>query len=165
MRTRIWNELTKAKHDVEYLRVYSRKQVILSKIITVSILTFSSSGVLSWSIWEDPTLTGVACAIVAAISLLKLISPYFIMSEKELKKIDKYSFQLIGFYDKIEQFWYNMEDCRVNESSISSDFYKIVKEGNSIHNSFEDLEIFHIRKWIKTADKNSRDYFNNIFNS
>ncbi len=165
MRTRIWNELTKAKHDVEYLGVYSRKQNILSKLITILILIFSSSGILSWSIWNNIEYTGIACAITAGVSLIKLISPYFIMSEKELKKLNKFYFQLLEFFDKLEQFWYNMEDDEIEGGKIKSKFYELVKEGNSIHNNYNELDIFHIKRWNKIADENSRDYFKNVFNT
>jgi hypothetical protein len=165
MRTRIWNELTKTKHDVEYLEVYSRKQNILSKLITILILIFSSSGILSWSIWNNIDYTGIACAITAGVSLIKLISPYFIMNEKELKKLDKYYFQLMNFFDRIEQFWYNMEDGEIDEGNINSKFYELVKEENNIHNNYNDLDIFHLKRWNKIADENSREYFRNVFNT
>ena len=164
MRTRIWNEITKLKHDIEYLRVYSRLQGNLARWINIMILIFSSTGILGWSIWENPDLAGIACGLTVAMTLVKMISPFFILSDKETKKLDKYYVQLVNLFDLLEKFWYEFEDNRIKDSQITTEFYKFVQKGTDIHDRFSDLNIMHIKPLIKKSDTNTRNYFKNIFN-
>ena len=164
MRTRIWNEITKLKHDIEYLRVYSRLQGHLARWINILILVFSSTGILGWSIWKDSNLAGIACGLTAAMTLVKMISPFFILSDKETKKLDNYYVQLAHLFDSLEKFWYEFEDELINETKITSEFYKFVQKGTEIHDRFSDLNVMHIKSLIRKSDTNTRDYFNNIFN-
>ena len=78
MRTRIWNEITKSKHDIEYLRVYSRFQGNLARWINIMILLFSTTGILGWSIWKDPNLAGIACSLTGGMTLVKMVSPFYV---------------------------------------------------------------------------------------
>ena len=164
MRTRIWTESTKMKHDVEYLRTYILFQGKVSRILNVLILVFSSSGVLSWSMFESPQFIGIVCSITAGISLIKLISPYIILSEKETKKLDKYYTLLINDFDKIEKFWYDNENGEISEKKITDRFYKITASINEINDRYGDLNILHLKKLTQTAKRNSDEYFKNNFN-
>lgn len=165
MRTRIWNEITKSKHDIEYLRVYSRLQGNLARWINILILVFSTSGILGWSIWKEPNLAGVACGLTAGMTLIKMISPFFILSDKESKKLDKYYVQLINHFGLLEKFWYELENGQIKENKITTVFFNYVQKGTDIHDRYSDLNIMHLRSLIKKADTNTRDYFNNTFNT
>jgi len=164
VRTRIWNEITKSKHDVEYIMVYSRFQSNLSKWMNILILVFSSSGILGWQIWEKPEMAAIACGLTAGVTLIKMISPFFILSDKETKKLDKYYIQLVNHFDRLEKFWYQSEESSDNQTKLTDDFYKLVNEGNTIHDRFNDINIMHLSSLVKKADFNSREYFKNIFN-
>jgi hypothetical protein len=164
MRTRIWNEITKTKHDIEYLSAYTLFQDKISRRINVLILLFSSSGILGWSVFESPLFTGIVCSITAGISLIKLISPYFILSEKEVKKLDKYYALMIQHFDKIEKFWYDNEDGAIPQNKLTTEFYQLTEKVNEINDRYGDLDIRHINRLSKKAKKNSDEYFNNNFN-
>lgn len=164
MRTRIWNEITETKHDIEYLRAYSFFQDKVSRIFNVLILVFSSSGVMSWGILDNPKYTGILCSITAGISLIKLISPHFLLSEKETKKLDKYYALLIHHFDKIEKFWYDYEDGQISNNNLTNEFYKLSGSVNEINERYNDLNIIHFRSLIKKAKKHSDEYFNKNFN-
>lgn len=164
MRTRIWNEITKLKHNIEYLLVYSRLQGNLARWINILILVFSSTGILGWSIWKEPNLAAIACGLTAAMTLVKMISPFFILSDKETKKLDKYYVQLVNHFDSLEKFWFELEDEPIKENQITTEFYKFVQKGTDIHDRYSDLNIMHIKSLIKKSDTNTRDYFKNTFN-
>jgi len=163
MRNRIWTELTQTKHEVEYLRLYSRFQNNVQRWLNISVLIFSGSGILGWSIWEKPQLAGIACAITGAISLIKLISPYFIMSNQEVKKLNDYYAQLGDYYIKVERLWFDNEAGNLDLNSDSQPLYAIVQEGNSLHHEYSELSIIHFKKMIQIADNHSRSYLSNTF--
>jgi hypothetical protein len=165
MRTRIWTEITHTKHDIEYLRVYSLFQDKISRTLNILILVFSSSGVLSWGFFKDPKYVGISCAITAGISLIKLISPYFILSEKDTRKLDKYYSSLIHYYHLLEKFWYDCEDGNINQNKLTDEFYKISAKVNEINDRYVDLSVVHIGFLIEKAKTNSDNYFEQTFNT
>jgi len=164
MRTRIWSELTKVKHDIEYLRVYLIFQSGINRFINVSILIFSSAGILGWGVFQKPKYAGIACAITAGISLIKLVSPYFILSDKETKKLDKYYATLVQHYDMVEKFWYDSEDGKIEQTSFTNEFYSLTKAANELNDRYSDLPIMHIWFLIRKAKINSDSYFLQTFN-
>ena len=164
MRTRIWNELTKTKHDVEYLRVYSLTQNAISRFMNVFILVFSTGGLLGWGIFKEPKYAAIACIITSAVSSIKLISPYFILSDKEVKKLDKYHQLLVEQYDMIEKFWYDNASNSADCSQFSNAFYKITAKTNEINSRYNDLTIISLFFLTKRAKLNSDNYFKQVFN-
>lgn len=164
MRTRIWNEITKTKHDIEYIQAYIYFQEKINRRINILALIFSSSGVLSWAFFKKPEFAGFVCVITGGISLIKIISPFYVLSEKDKKQLDKYNATLIRYYDKIEKFWYDNEDDKIQKAEISNGFYSIIKEGNKINETYGHLSIRHITSLTLKAKKNTDIYFENNFN-
>jgi hypothetical protein len=164
MRTRIWNELTKTKNDIEYLRVYSLFQEKISRTINISIVVFSSTGVLSWGFFKDPKFIGIACAVTAGISLIKLISPYIILSEKDARKLDEYYSSMIQFYGLLEKFWYEFENNKVDKDKVTDEFYRISAKINETKKKYADISIAHIGYLTKKARDKSNSYFEKTFN-
>ena len=81
-----------------------RRKVL--NIFNIVILGFSSAGIMGWAFWKDFPL--IACIIVSLISLLKLISPHIVPSDKQIDKLDEITdFYFDYFKDyctKTEQF-------------------------------------------------------------
>jgi hypothetical protein len=165
MRTRVWYELAEIKFNVEYLAAYSHFQEVLSRWINIAILIFSSSGILGWQFFQNPGFAGIACAITAFISLVKMISPYFILSDKDVKKLDKYFIQLADHYLKFERLWYDLEDEELNTKETKDKFYELAKYANQIEDKYSDINIIHIKFLMKKAQRNSDDFFYKQFNT
>ena len=92
MRERLWNELTQCKHHHIYCVLLIASQRRLLNVFNLTILAFSSAGIMGWTIWKEVPL--IACIIVATISLLKLLSSHIVPSEKQIDKLD----QAFGFW-------------------------------------------------------------------
>ena len=165
MRARVWNEITTTRHNLEYVRIYSRLQGMLTKALNVLVLIFSSSGVLGWAVFQEGKLAGISCIIIAAISVLRMISPVFIYSDKELRKLDKYFNQLCTYYDKVESFWFDFEEGKYNARLAKKNFYKLISDGNKLHSDYGDLSFVYPKRLIEKADKNTTLYLSSIFNT
>ncbi len=158
IRKRIWSELTQTKHDIEYVRLYSRFQVTLQKWINITILVCSGSGIVGW-IADHPNYAVLACIITGGISLIKLIAPFFIMSDQDLKKLNDYYSKQCNYFLELEKLWFEFEDGKNKSSSMSNRFYELVKKGNELHHEYSDLDITHFRRMSKFARNHSIDYF------
>src|SRR5688572_21537370 len=103
MRERIWHELTQAKHNHQYccfLLSYWRHVVNIFNII---VLGFSTGGVMGWAFWE--ALPIASCIIIAAISLLRLLQPHLIPSEKHIDKLDQIADFYFDYFNQLEILW------------------------------------------------------------
>ena len=163
MRDRIWNELTQTYHDTEYLRIYAKFQSGINRLYNVLILTFSSAGILGWQVTKNFPL--VVCIITAGLSLMKLVSPFFLMNSKDQRKLDDYHHALCDYYQKLEKFWFKMEDNKVPDDEITDRFYKLEMKGSALTKKFKDLDIMDIWFLRKRARKEFISYTNRVFNS
>lgn len=163
MRDRIWNELTQTYHDTEYLRIYAKFQSGINRLYNVLILIFSSAGILGWQITKNFPL--VVCIITAGLSLMKLVSPFFLMNSKDQRKLDDYHQALCDYYHRLEKFWFKMEGRKIPDEEVTDRFYKLEIKGSALTKKFKDLDIMDIWFLKKRARKESVSYTNRVFNS
>jgi hypothetical protein len=131
MRDRIWHELTTAKFNCEFLSLYETHQRLILKYFNTSILLFSSGGILGWPIWDK--IPGIACAIVCAASLLKLLQPQLIMSEMQIINVSDIGQFYNNYYNKIERIWYDLEDGNIDSIKVKKELYKLKDEELAIN--------------------------------
>ena len=68
---------------------------------------------MGWKIWENLPL--FACVVIAIISLMRLLQPQLIMSEKQLKDLDDIHKFYTVYHNKVERLWYDFESNRISE--------------------------------------------------
>lgn len=161
MRNRIWSELTQSKHNIEFICLYIEYQNNKIKFFNIFTLIFSSAGVLGWKFWDYLPL--ISCIIISLVSLLKLIKPHFIPTEKEIINMDKIHEFYEDYYNKLEKLWYNLENNIINEQEATDKFYKIKHTELVINPIINNVLKNKPKKIIDKAKENSDSYFNQTF--
>lgn len=162
MRNRFWNELTQAKHDVEYSSIYLDWQKSVSNLFNILVLAFSTSGILGWKFWDNIPL--IACFIVSGISLLRLLQPHLMMDEKSLAKLNQIQLLYCNYFNKLEKLWYQYEDNKLSEEVVRSKFFKMVDKQAEINKMLNEINVKKPKRLVRKAKKYSDDYFNRVFN-
>jgi len=161
MRNRLWYEL----EQVKFQEIYAAKLIghynFLLNFFNMVIAMFSSIGILGWKFWDNIPL--VACIIVFTISLLKLILPNIIPSEKQIGKYIKIASFYSDFLLKLEQIWFDFEEKRINEKELQDKFYELKKSELEIEKMINEIHKKPNRYIAKKAKKEKEIYFNNIF--
>lgn len=161
MRNRIWTEMTQAKHNEEFSSLYADKQRKLLRYFNIGVLVFSGSGIMGWKIWEKLPL--IACAIIAIISLLRLIQPHIIMNEKCISNLDKIHVFYTHYYNQLEALWYDYENSNNNDDSIYSKFFDIKNSENEINLTVNETIRSKPKKLVRKAKEHSDLYFDRVF--
>lgn len=163
MRNRLWDELMQSKHKQCYsLYVLQRKKNIV-KGFTIVTLVFSGAGIMGWSIWKDFPL--IACVIITAMQLIKLLQPQITSSDKELDKLNRVIKFYFDYHNKLEQLWYDYERSRISEEEAQRNFYLIKdteKEINEIVNEVINKKIN--KNFYAKADIETQNYVQRTFN-
>ncbi|MGV8093856.1 MAG: hypothetical protein AB2L24_18505 [Mangrovibacterium sp.] len=163
MRDRIWAELTQAKHNSEYSSLYLERQKKLKQYSQLIILAFSTGGIMGWPFWDK--LPMIACVIISAISLLRLIQPQLIMKDEDLAKLDRINIFYCGYFVKLEKMWYEFEEMANYDSSFRNNFFELVNSESDANKLLNEIVLFHNKKLIKKAKTNSDTYFANVFHT
>ena len=162
MRERVWYELAQAKHNHLYCRfilAYRRKVL---NIFNIVILGFSSAGIMGWAFWKDFPL--ISCIIVSSISLLKLISPHIIPSDKQIDKLDEITDFYFDYFNKLECLWFDFNSKKIDENQLQTQFYKIKNTEKKVNKSVNEIIKSHNKKLIKKAEIESNNYLTRTFN-
>lgn len=162
MRERLWNELTQCKHHHIYCVFLIAYQRRLLNFFNMTILAFSSAGIMGWTIWKEVPL--FACIIVATISLLKLLSPHIVPSEKQIDKLDQVTDFYFNYYNKMEQLWLNHYNERMTDEEAQKQFYKLKDSERSINKVVNEIVKRTNRAILKKTDLEAINYFKRTFN-
>ena len=163
MRNRFWNEMAEAKHNEIYATLLAGSYRYWLNIVNIFITTFSAAGVMGWKFWDNAPV--VACIIIAGISLLKLVFPFFIPSEKQIEKLDNVSDFYLNFYLQLEPIWFDFENDRITEEQLQKKFYEIKQSEREINKEINKIH-WKSKKGITKKTKIEADiFFKNNFNT
>lgn len=161
MRNRIWTELTQSKFNEEFTSLYIDRQRMLLRYFNIGILIFSTGGAMGWSIWDKiPT---VACVIIAAVSILRLIQPQLIMSEKQISNLDTIQKFYADYYNRLEKLWFDLEKDVKDELQGSDIFFEIKQTELEINPLINEVIRTKPQKIVKKASDNAISYLNKVF--
>jgi hypothetical protein len=161
MRDRIWTELTQAKHNEEFASLYAERQRTNLKWFNIGVLVFSTGGVMGWTIWDNFPL--LACIIIASVSLLRLIQPHIISTEKQISNIDTISNFYFGYYNKLERLWYDNEQKTLSNEAVKSKFFKIKETESELTSLINDTIRTKPKRLVDKAGQHSIAYFSRTF--
>lgn len=162
IRNRIWAELTQSKHSIHFISLYSDRQRLVLRIFNIGILIFSSAGVMGWKIWSGIPL--IACVIISAVSLIRLVQPHLIMDDKQLKNLDVIHRFYADYYNKIEQLWFNFDSDKMDENQALEEFFKLKELETDINPVIAETIRSKPKRIIKKCKKYTDEYFQQIFN-
>lgn len=163
IRDRLWNELTQCKHHHVYsIRLIAYQRRVLN-IFNIAILLFSSAGIMGWKIWNNFPV--IACVIIAGISLLKLLSPHIVPSEKQIDRLDQVTDFYCEYYNKLEALWMDHYNERLNDEEAQKTFYLIKDTERKINPTVNQIVKSTNKRILKKADKETNDYFKQLFNA
>lgn len=163
MRNRIWTELTQAKHNIEFATLYSDQQRLVLRGFNMGVLVFSSAGIMGWKVWEH--LPVIACGIIAAVSLIRLLQPHLIMNEKQLRNLDDIHRFYSDYYNDIEKLWFDFESERVTEEEATNSFFELKKKETEINPIIAETIRSKPKRIVKKCKVHSDQYFNQVFNT
>ncbi|MCB9056140.1 MAG: hypothetical protein H6549_09790 [Chitinophagales bacterium] len=163
MRDRLWNELTQSKHHHIYCVLLIAYQRRLVNIFNIVILSFSSAGVMGWAFWKELPL--VSCIIVAGISLLKLLSPHLVPSEKQLDKLDNVIDFYCDYYNKVEQLWMNHYNGHLDDKQMQDAFYKLKATEGRINKIVNEIVKRTNKSILSKTEKETLNYLKRTFNT
>jgi len=163
MRDRFWYELTQAKHNEIYTTLLIGHFRYWSKIVNVVIVVFSTAGVMGWGFWEKAPI--VACVIIASISLLKLIFPYFVPSEEQMEKFYKTADFYSDFYLKLESIWFDFENDRISEVQMQKEFYELKQTEREISTLTNKIHSKPVKSITNKTAKETDNFFKLNFNT
>lgn len=163
MRERIWTELGQTKHNHFYTCYLLARHRRLLNYFNMTILAFSSAGIMGWALWKELPL--VSCVIVATISLLKLLSPHLVPSEKQIDKLDRVTDFYFDYYNKIEQLWLDHYNYRLTDEQAQQKFYKFKATERDINKVVNEIVKSTNKAIYKRADQETRNYLQRTFNT
>ncbi len=163
MRSRLWYELAQAKYNEKYicLLIGFQRQILNSFNLLVTI--FSAAGVMGWKVWDK--LPVVACGIIAGISLLKLVQPHVIPSDKQIEKFDKVADFYFDFYLKLEALWFDCENGFLDEKSMQSQFHDLKQTEREINKIINEIHKKPNHRISREAQAATDLFFNKAFNT
>ena len=162
MRERLWCELGQVKHNHFYCVFLIAKQRRLLNYFNMIILVFSSAGIMGWGFWKE--IPFVACIIVAVISLLKLLAPHIIPSDKQIDKLDQVTDFYFDYFNKLEQIWLDHYNYRFTDEEIQTRFYALKDTEREISKVVNEIIKSTNNKIYKRADAETRNYLKQTFN-
>lgn len=162
MRERLWYELGQVKHNHFYCVYLLARQRQMINYFNMIILAFSSAGIMGWSFWKETPL--VACVIVASISLLKLLSPHIVPSEKQIDKLDNITDFYFDYFNKLEQIWLDHYNYRINDEQTQALFYSLKNTERETSKKVNEIIKSTNKKIQKRADSETRSYLQRTFN-
>jgi predicted metallo-beta-lactamase superfamily hydrolase len=162
MRERLWYELGQVKHNHFYCVFLLSQQRRIMNYFNMTILAFSSAGIMGWSFWKEIPL--VACVIVATISLLKLLSPHIVPSDKQIDKLDNVADFYFDYFNKLEQIWLDHYNYRTTDEKTQFLFYTLKDTEREISKTVNEIVKSTNKKIHKRADTETRNYLQRTFN-
>lgn len=163
MRDRIWTELTQAKHNEEFASVYADQQRINLKWFNMGVLVFSTGGVMGWTIWSSFPL--IACIIIATVSLLRLLQPHIIMTEKQISNIDIICKFYFCYYNKLERLWFDNEHKSIDTEAVKAKFFEIKDTESDVASLVNETIRTKPKRLVNKAGQNSITYLKRTFNT
>lgn len=163
MRNRIWIELTQAKFYVEFTSLYCDRQRSILRYFNLGVLAFSTGGVMGWAFWGNMPL--VACCIISTISLLRLVQPQLIMSDKQIQNLDSIYKFYFDYYNKLERLWFDFEHGAIDSETAKAQFFEIKDSEGSINAIVNETVRTKPNSLIKRAKCYSDEYFKLSFNT
>jgi hypothetical protein len=162
MRERLWYELGQVKHNHFYcVNLLARQRRILN-LFNIIILVFSSAGIMGWAFWQQIPL--IACIIVALISLLKLISPHIIPTEKQIEKLDYIVDFYFDYYNKLEKSWFDYYNERIDDKQVQDLFYELKDTERGVSKSVNEIIKTTNKKILIKANSETTNYLKQTFN-
>lgn len=163
MRTRLWYELAQAKYNDRYICLLIGRQRQILNGFNMVVAVFSTAGIMGWKFWDN--LPVVACGIIAAISLIKLVQPHLIPSDKQIEKLDKVADFYFDFYLKLEALWFDHENELITNKIMQDKFQELKQSEREINKIINEIHK-KPNKHISIKAQNECDiFFQKAFNT
>ncbi len=161
MRDRLWYEMTQAKYNNQYTCFLIAYQRQVLNVFNILVAIFSTAGVMGWKFWDKMPI--VACCIIAAISLAKLIQPHIIPSDKQIEKLDKIADFYFGFHLKTERIWFDFDNNTIDESQMLTLLHELKETEREINQIVNEVHKKQNKKLAKKAKEECDNFFLKAF--
>lgn len=159
---RIQFELNQSKHSERYCVYLLAKKRRIAQYYKIATLLFSTAGILGWSVWDKAPL--ILTIILAFVSLVKLISPHIIPSEKEINDIDIVRDFYVDYFNKLEFLFLDFFNYKIEDDEAQKIFYEIKNSERNINTLIDKYVKSQDKKLKIKADKDTLSYMNKLLN-
>ena len=119
---------------------------------------------MGWKVWES--IPVIACAIIAFISLLRLVQPQIIMDEKQIEQLDKMYSICFNHFMLLDKMWHELENSHKTDDQIANELHELRQ--SDIMKEYNKLSFLAVRskprKLVVKAEKHAHDYFKTNYN-
>lgn len=148
--------MLQAKHNERYLCFLITHQRILVNRFNIFLAICSTSGALGWKVWD--LVPVIACVIVSAVSLSKLVQPYIIPSEKQIEKLDKANDHYYDQFYRLERLLMDMDAREISEMEAKNEFMKMKQSEREINKILNEVHRRINAKIHNRAEKETREF-------
>jgi hypothetical protein len=161
MRDILWHNFTRVKFNDEYIcQVISKYRILINRY-NIFILIFSTTGIFGWKIWEYYPVA--VCVAISIISLIKLIEPHVIPSDKLIQKLDKISDFYSGAFIKLQRIWFDLENGTIDESEAMNRFHVVMEDERQINPIINEVIKKDIKPLVVRAKIRCDTYFSQAY--
>lgn len=162
MRNNLWYELAQARHGYEYLALFLDIQKRRKKWFKISIIIFSTGGIMGWKIWDYAPQ--VACGVIAIVEIFQLIENQIILKDEKLTKFSDLRTKYLEYSNCLEKLWLEYDNKIKDENEVRDMYFNLRNnkfvEMQKIDN---ELDIPQLKRLISKADRLTEKYLNNHF--
>jgi hypothetical protein len=162
MRNKLWYELAQSRHGFEYLALFLDVQKRRRKWFKISIIVFSTGGIMGWKLWEYAPQ--VACAVIAVVELFQLIENQIILKDDKFEKFSDLRTKYLEYSNHLEKLWLEYDNESKTENEVRDIYFQLRNnEFVEIQKIDNSLDIPQLRKLIKKASGLTEKYLTNHF--
>lgn len=160
---RIYYDIKQVSTNEYYSRLFMDKQVRRSKMCNCIIASLSVGGAALTLLNEYiPMITGI---IVGITSIVKQISPAFLMDAKDIADLNNISLSLGTYRFKLQNIYDDLYSSSINVECARNLYGKVTNEYADKNTNLSKLFGRVDHKLNEKASKSSDDYLNEIYNS
>lgn len=163
MRTRLWYEMAQAKMNEQYLTLLIGHQRRVMNNFNLVVTLFSTAGIMGWKVWDKLPL--VACFVIAAISLVKLVQQNIIPTDKQIERLEKASDFYFDFYLGLERIWFDFEKDRIDELEMQNRLHSLKQTERQTNQIINEAHKRINKKISQKAEIESQQFFSKAFNN
>lgn len=158
MKEKIWYEFVHYRHGDDYLILYVNRLKSSRKWTNIMTLIFSTSGILSWKLWQY--LPAITCGLIAFLQLFKLIENQIIPTDKDIEQTTILREKYFSYWNNAEKLWIEFKYNKLSEEEVQNKFFKLRESSHEIESLDNKLNIQKLTKLQDKADIQTNNYIN-----
>lgn len=146
-----------AKKGEIYLAMYLHRERNFKKLLSVSIIVFSTTGIMGWTIWSY--IPVIACGLTFIIQIVRSLEGKITLSDSDASMMADLRNKYVAYFNKLERLWSDRKADRITEDEASQQFYLLREISEEIEAVDNKLHIKEVSRLCDSADERAIEYF------